>query len=98
MALLLDLPPDGAPAGIEVARFAAPLAADWGFYHTVERNLPKVAEFARARLGADQAQAVAVSVDRLRQAMEATPKSMRWKMRARVGEKVTWYELPEETG
>ena len=98
VALLLDLPPDGTPAGIEVARFAAPLAGDWGFYHTVERNLPKVAECARARLGDDQAQAVTASADRLRQAMEATPKSVRWKMRARVGEKVTWYELPEETG
>jgi hypothetical protein len=98
VALLLDLPTDGAPAGIEAARFAAPLAGDWGFYHTVERNLPKVAECAHARLGGDQAQAVAASVDRLRQAMEAAPKSMRWKMRARVGEKVTWYELPEETG
>jgi hypothetical protein len=64
----------------------------------VERNLPKVVECARARLGSDQAQAVAASADRLRQAMDAVPKSVRWKMRARVGEKVTWYELPEETG
>lgn len=78
--------------------FAAPLAGDWGFYHTVERNLPKVVECARARLGGDQAQAVAVSAGLLRQAMEAAPKSVRWKMRARAGEKVTWYELPEETG
>jgi hypothetical protein len=98
VALLLDLPPDGTPAGIEVSRFAAPLAGDWGFHHTVERNLPKVVECARARLGSDQAQAVAASADRLRQAMEAAQKSVRWKMRARVGEKVTWYELPEETG
>jgi len=98
VALLLDLPPDGTPAGIGVSRFMAPLAGDWGFYHTVERNLPKVAECARARLGAGQAQAVAAGIDRLRQAMEAAPKSVRWKMRARVGEKVTWYEMPEETG
>jgi len=41
---------------------------------------------------------VAAGADRLSQAMEAAPKSVRWKMRARVGEKVTWYELPEETG
>ena len=97
-ALLLDLPTDGSVAGLDVGRFVAPLANDWGFHHTVERNLPKVVECARARLGGDQARAVAASADRLRQAMEATPKSMRWKMRARVGEKVTWYELPEETG
>jgi hypothetical protein len=98
VALLLDLPPDGSPAGIEAGRFAAPLAGDWGFHHTVERNLPKVVDCARDRLDADQARAVAAGADRLRQAMEAVPKSVRWKMRARVGEKVTWYELPEETG
>jgi hypothetical protein len=97
-ALLLDLPPGGAPGAIETGRFVAPLAADWGFYHTVERNLPKVAEWARGQLGGGQAQAGAAGADRLAQAMEAAPKSMRWKMRARVGEKVTWYELPEETG
>jgi hypothetical protein len=27
--------------------------------------------------------------------IEDAPKSFRWKMRARVGEKVQWYELPE---
>jgi len=89
---------DGEPAGIETGRFVAPLASDWGFYHTVERNLPKVAEWARDRLGSGQGEAVAAGADRLSQAMEAAPKSVRWKMRARVGEKVTWYELPEETG
>lgn len=97
-ALLLDLPVDGSPSGIDTERFVAPLAGDWGFYHTVERNLPQVAEFARDRLGSGPAGAVAAGVDKLRQAMEAAPKSVRWKMRARVGEKVTWYELPEETG
>jgi hypothetical protein len=97
-ALLLDLPLDGTPPGIDTARFAAPLAGDWGFHHTVERNLPKVAGWARARLADGRAEAVAASADRLRQAMEAVPKSVRWRMRARVGEKVTWYELPEETG
>ena len=30
-------------------------------------------------------------------AIEATPKSLRWKARARVGERVRWYEQPEET-
>jgi hypothetical protein len=94
-ALLLDLPTGG--AGIDVGRFVAPLASDWGFYHTVERNLPRLVAFARDRLGGDQAQTVAASAARLQQAMEAAPKSLKWKMRAKVGEKVTWYELPEET-
>jgi hypothetical protein len=93
-ALLLDLP--AGAAGIDTGRFVAPLAGDWGFHHTVERNLPRIVACARDRLGAEQAETVAASAGRLQQAMEAAPKSLRWKMRAKVGEKVPWYELPEE--
>jgi len=32
----------------------------------------------------------------LRRALDEAPKSLRWKLRARVGERVLWYELPEE--
>jgi hypothetical protein len=94
-ALLLDLPA-GAAAGIDTGRFVAPLAGDWGFHHTVERNLPRIVACARDRLGGEQAETVAASAGRLQEAMEAAPKSLRWKMRAKVGEKVPWYELPEE--
>jgi hypothetical protein len=105
VALLTDLPTDGPPgpsgaagpaAAIDVSRFVAPLAGDWGFYHTVELNLPKVMSFARDRLGASGAQPVVDSGRRLTDAMQAAPKSMRWKIRSRAGERVTWYELPEE--
>jgi hypothetical protein len=30
--------------------------------------------------------------------IEAAPKSRRWKLRARIGDKVRWYEEPEEVG
>ena len=29
---------------------------------------------------------------------ESVPKGLKWKARARVGDKVRWYELPEEVG
>jgi hypothetical protein len=93
-----DRPAQGPPAAIDVDRFVAPLAGDWGFYHTVERNLPRVVAFARERLGEAGAQPVVESAGRLLGAMRAAPKSVRWKVRARVGEKVAWYELPEEPG
>ena len=32
----------------------------------------------------------------LRAAIEGAPKSGRWRLRARVGERVTWYAEPEE--
>jgi hypothetical protein len=37
-------------------------------------------------------------VEALQEAIEAAPKSTRWKLRARVGERVPWYEQPEEVG
>jgi hypothetical protein len=32
----------------------------------------------------------------LGQLIEASPKSMRWQLRARIGEATRWYEVPEE--
>jgi len=28
--------------------------------------------------------------------VEAQPKPLKWRLRAQVGERVSWYELPEE--
>jgi hypothetical protein len=93
-ALLLDVPLDA--NGIDPSRFVAPLRADWGFFHTVELNLPKVTAFARANLQADLAERLAGRVGVLARAMESAPKSLAWRLRARVGERMTWYEMPEE--
>jgi hypothetical protein len=30
--------------------------------------------------------------------MEAEPKSLGWRMRARIGERAKWYELPDTDG
>jgi hypothetical protein len=95
--LLIDLPVGGpAPLVVEPQRFARPLAADWGFYRTVERNLPKLTAYAGTVLDPARAEGVARSVRSLEDAMQQAPKSMKWKMRARVGERVPWYDLPEE--
>lgn len=95
-ALLIDLPVGRSADGIDIGRFTAPLANDWGFFHTVELNLPKVVEFAAERLTEPQARRVAQGAYELSQAMEAVPKSLRWKARSRIGEKIRWYEEPEE--
>ncbi len=95
-ALLLDLPPGTAGDGIDVDRFVSALKDDWGFFHTVEINLEKLRAFAAAALPTDEAARVDERASALKDAMERAPKSLRWKMRARVGERVTWYEIPDE--
>ena len=72
------------------------LGVDWGFCHTVERNLDSVAElWAREPLTGATFD-VAGQVAGLKALIEQAPKSFAWRARARVGERVRWYETPEE--
>lgn len=41
---------------------------------------------------------VAQQIATIRAAIETASKSVAWRMRARVGERVKWYEVPEEVG
>jgi hypothetical protein len=85
--------------GIDSARFGQVLGADWGWWRTVTGNLDKLPGLLAEQPGLAQpgmpfdpvAQAAS-----LRKLADDTPKSMKWRMRAGVGDKVRWYELPEE--
>ena len=39
---------------------------------------------------------IAARLDALLDRVEGTPKSRSWKLRAKVGERKRWYQLPEE--
>jgi len=88
------------PGTIGLARIGRVIADDWGWWRTVTRNLERVAELLRRELR--HLVPAAASFDPVEQALalrrfaDAVPKSLRWKIRARVGERVRWYELPEE--
>lgn len=72
-------------------------AGDWGFWKTVTTNAQKVRDFADAyALEEKQKASIHARMDRLRQALDTEPKSFKWKARARIGERVQWYDLPEE--
>jgi hypothetical protein len=51
---------------------------------------------AGSALTPDQAAVVRERLDRLWERIERESKSTKWKMRNRVGDKVRWYEEPEE--
>jgi hypothetical protein len=67
---------------------------NWGLYYTARTNLEKVREFAGRYevLGPDNRQTVQARLDSLLALMEAEPKTLRWKARARIGTRVKWYE------
>jgi hypothetical protein len=70
---------------------------DWGLFHTIELNLPKVASVAHTSgLPAPWRDRATSALDAIGAAMEQAPKSARWRARARLGDRVRWYELVEE--
>jgi hypothetical protein len=96
VALLLDHPVEGV-SGDEVidASYIARVAADdWGLYRTVQVNIEKL-RATLAELDVDR-DLVSSRLDELWRAVEAQSKPLKWKLRAQVGDRVQWYELPEE--
>ncbi len=97
-ALLLDHPLGGEDAEmLNEERIASLCADDWGLCRTVGLSLEKVLEVSRGfDLEEGLLHQLGSQLSSLHQALESAPKSTRWKMRARVGDRVPWYELPEE--
>jgi len=98
MAMLLDhdLATEDVPDKINASHMAKLCAEDWGIYKTFTTNLAKVPEFAsRVGLDGEPKKRALEQAQNLTKAIEDAPKSMGWKMRAAVGERKKWYELPE---
>jgi hypothetical protein len=79
---------------VDVDYIAGVLGKDWGFYYTATTNLEKVKAFLPKYvvLSDDERTLVQNRINALLERVDATPKSMRWKARARVGTKVRWYK------
>ena len=86
---------------IDSDRFAKLLGADWGWWRTVTGNLTKL-----PALAAEHPELIPPDppLDPLAQSRyllglaESAPKGVKWKLRANVGDRVRWYEEPEEVG
>jgi hypothetical protein len=74
---------------VDIRYLAAVTGGDWGLWRTVTGTLGRLAELqpeVAARAGA------------LRAALDEAPKTRAWRLRARVGERKRWFELPDEVG
>jgi hypothetical protein len=71
-------------------------ASDWGVYKTFTMNLDKLlGKVGDLSLEEDTKASIEGRIVKLRKMIEDHPKDLKWKMRARVGERVKWYDLPE---
>lgn len=83
---------------IDTDYIAGIMRKDWGFCHSTQLNLTGISE-ALPRfpaLPADVAATVRRRAAALRDAIDSVPKTQKWKMRARLGDRVRWYEEVEE--
>ncbi len=98
--LLSGLPVGGDAAGaIDTKRFGSVLGADWGWWRTVTGNLAKLPALLAENPGLAPRAAPFDPIAAFRALLEiaeSAPKGVKWRLRANVGDRVRWYELPEE--
>jgi hypothetical protein len=89
---------DGSAGDIDEKYVSKLLAGDWGFYYTVSLNIQKVKEYLGGVgfVGPEDKQKVSGRLDNLMRRIEAEPKSLGWKVRAKVGTKSLWYTEAED--
>jgi hypothetical protein len=83
---------------INIKLVASLLGKDWGFWRTITMNLDKVRKLAQGypQLTDDQKKKVVSQVDAAMARIDAEPKSLAWRLRARVGDRVKWYKDVDE--
>jgi len=104
---------DGSPdsrmalGAINVPRILSFTSNDWGWWRTVTGNLDTLDQYLATELTPEDLDLnngrsilfdPATQIAALRAAISDAPKSTRWKLRAKVGERQTWYQEPEEMG
>ena len=99
-----DVDADNGLCCISVPRILSFTSNDWGWWRTVTGNLDKLIQF----LDTDYTDAdldigtrpvrfdPRAQIEALRAAIDSAPKSTRWKLRSRIGERQQWYVEPEE--
>ena len=83
--------------GIRGNEIAGLCSKDWGVYTTFSKSLGALLERAQALDGRDR-ETIEHGVKALLAMMDVEPKSFGWRMRARIGEKARWYDLPDTDG
>ena len=83
-------------SGINVVHISSLAGGDWGVWRTLGMVAGRSARFALDLPGFAAGERVAERLERLRSALDSAPKSRGWKLRARLGDRKRWYELPEE--
>jgi hypothetical protein len=106
LALMSEFPLASNDEGaINLGRITRLTGTDWGWWRTVTGNLDKLRLFFDRELQPGELEFhrparfdARAQIGGVRAAIDAEPKSTRWKLRSQVGDRVQWFEEPEEVG
>ena len=93
--LLLEHPlGDSDQETIHIDRVSKLCARDWGLWRTLTMNLEKVGRLGQeyTELSGDEKEKLVTQVSLALKKIEDEPKSLGWKMRSKVGDRVKWYQ------
>jgi hypothetical protein len=94
ITLLLEYPLGDTDDGtVNIGRIAQLCAGDWGWWRTLTMNLDKVRTMAEHydEMTDEETRRVREQVQAALDRIEAEPKSMSWRLRAKVGDRKKWY-------
>lgn len=87
----------GGGSGIEGDLIARVCAQDWGLWRTSKTTIERCqANLVAYDLGSDASTTIHGRLAELWRLIEAAPKTTKWRLRNRVGDRMRWYEEPEE--
>jgi hypothetical protein len=82
---------------VNAVHIAKLLASDWGLWRTSQGTVAASQQhLAELNLDPADERLVRERLERLWLRVEAEPKSLRWRSRAKIGERSRWYDEPEE--
>jgi len=99
LTLLVDHDIADGDDAISAKRIAAVTGTDWGWHTTLSDNLVKLRDHLGTIKGLDGTTRDLLDrrIAAIQKLLEIEPKSMGWKVRARLGRRVPWYDLPDES-
>jgi len=88
------------PGSIGTDRIANLAATDWGWWRTLTLNLERLRLLATAGgaplVPVQPTYDLVGQIEALAEAVRTVPKTVGWRMRAKIGDRKRWYRLPEE--
>jgi hypothetical protein len=87
-------------SGIINMKYIAKLCSrDWGLYTDILSNIDKCLNLMHHyNLSSEEVEQIQSSFGVLKDAIEHEPKTLKWKLRAKIGKKKAWYRVVEEEG